>query len=378
MKQEFCATIVLTLAASLSAASLPAGEEQVKNGEFKDGEAGWSDLANDDNRETKVVQADGKSALLLKRKSAEAKSSATQYNVKLKPQTLYRFSVTGKGDMPITIALRPQASKDKEFEQVLKAWALYTCPLPASKEAATQSLVFDSGLKPDSAYISLALGGKDPGSFSITKVSLEEIGASKPDPKEVVVLLIGDSISITSYLPFSERIDALLAQRVQKELPAQKVRFVNVAADGEYCKELIETKRYEKVIKENLQKVDIAIIRYGANDQKRYGADEFKKCMSTLCDNLMRDYPGIKIVLGTGTHLHNSDEINKKYGVMWQAARDLAAERKYPLADVYKRFEAEGSLKPVNGAGDMHPSAYGVQLAAEVVFEALKPLLEKK
>ncbi|HYF49071.1 MAG TPA: SGNH/GDSL hydrolase family protein [Planctomycetota bacterium] len=356
----------------LLGASLFSGEELVRNGDFKAGDAPWAELGSDEGRECKVTPE----GLLLKRKAADAKVIAVQYNLKLKPQTLYRFSVTGKGDTPATITLRPQSSKDPQFEKVLKAWALYTCPLPASKEQRTESLLFDSGLKAESAYTHVTLNGKEPGSFVVSKISLQEIGPAKPDPTETVVLSIGDSITITSYLPFSQRIDALLAEKVAKEMADAKVRFINVGVDGEYSKELLETNRYEKVIKENLQKVDVAVIRYGANDQKRYDADEFKKQIRTLCDNLQRHYPGVKIVLGTGPYLHGNPDINKKYGVMWQAARDLAAERNYPLADVYKKFEADGSLKPVNGVNDMHPSAYGVQLAAEVIFEAIKPLLK--
>ena len=47
-------------------------------------------------------------------------------------------------------------------------------------------------------------------------------GSSAADNNETVILHIGDSITITSYLPFSERINAFLDIRINKEFPANK------------------------------------------------------------------------------------------------------------------------------------------------------------
>ena len=83
-------------------------------------------------------------------------------------------------------------------------------------------------------------------------------------------------------------------------------------------------------------------------------------------------------MLGTGTFLYKSDDVNKRYGPYWQAIRDLAAERKYPLAEIALKFEVEKSFKAVRSEGDMHPSAYGVQLATDVVYDILKKIVSAK
>ncbi len=351
-----------------------AGENVIKNGDFADGVNGWSDLANDNDRTAVVADVDGKKALVLTRKTPKAAAGATQYNLKLKHETLYHLSVEYKGDAA-AMTFKPAASTDPKFAEVSKSWATSCCPLPASKEWRTETLVFDAGELPDNAFVAVRLDGEAPGSCAFRTIALTSVGSSAPDKSETVILHIGDSITITSYLPFTERVNALLDARIVKEFPALKVRNLNVGADGEYIKDLLDSKRYDKVIHENLKKVDIAVIRYGGNDSRFYPADEFKKLIGTLCDNLQRDYPGIQIVLGTGTFVSGHPELQKQYGAYWQAHRDVAAERKIPLADVEKRLETENSDKTAKSPGDMHPSAYGVQLIAETEFEALKPLL---
>ncbi|MCY3017737.1 MAG: GDSL-type esterase/lipase family protein [Planctomycetota bacterium] len=363
----------------LLAGVLRAGEaDLIKNGDFKDGTSGWSELASDADREAAVVDFEGGKALKLARKTAKAAAQAVQYNLKLKPQTLYRLSVTGKGDTRAVVSLRPSSSKDKDYFKLCKSWATSAAPLDPSKDLATETLLFDAGQKADSAFLALRLDGEAPGTYQVTSVALTEVGGTKADKSELVIAHLGDSITITSYLPFSQRVDALLQAAIQKAFPNLRTRQLNLAADGEFVKELFDTKRYDQYMKENYDKIDVAIIRYGGNDQPRYSADEFKKLLNALCDNLIRDYPGITIVLGTGTCLNAAGDINKKYGPYWQATRDLANERKFLLADVYRRFEKEASPKTAKAEGDMHPSAFGVKLTAEVEYETLEAVLKAR
>ena len=354
------------------------GGEILKNGDFKDGNAGWSDLATDADREAGVVDFEGGKALKLARIKTGAKAAVTQYNLAFKPQTLYRLAVTGKGAARAVVALRPSSSKNKEFFELCKSWATSSAPLEASEQPVTESLLFDSGLQADSAFLSLRLDGEQPGTYYVTKVSLMEAGSSKPDKEELVLAHLGDSLTSTSYLPFSQRVDAVLGGLIAQSFPALKIRQLNLGADGEYVKELFDTRRYESALKGAYAKIDLAIIRYGSNDSRQGSADEFKKQLSLLCDALQRDYPGIAIILGTGAYLHGNDEVNKQYGAYWQAARDLAKERNYPVADIFNRFQTEASPKTARAPGDMHPSPYGVKLAAEAEFAVLAKILEAK
>ena len=352
-------------------------QDLVQNGDFSQGLASWSDAASDGAREVTITKVDGKNVLQLKRKAPAAPATAVQWNLKLKPETLYRLSVTGKGNNQAAISLRPQASRDKLFEQVLKAWAVSSGPLPPSTEFVTETLLFDSGLKPDSAYVQLSLDGKDPGVYYVSKVSFEELGPARPDKKEIVLLHLGDSLTSTSYLPFGERVGAQLAGILGKKLPGGRVRQINVAADGESVREFLETKRYQEVVRDNYKKVDVAVIHYGGNDVNQYDVKEFAKLLGALCDNLERDYPGVRIVLRTGTVVPgNPGHVNDRYLPYWQVARDLAERRKYPLADVCAAFQAEASPKLLRGEGDMHPSARGVTLIAETLYRVLEPLLK--
>jgi lysophospholipase L1-like esterase len=154
------------------------------------------------------------------------------------------------------------------------------------------------------------------------------------------------------------------------------VRHINYGVDGEYVKELLETKRYQKVVKENLPRVDVVVIRYGANDSRRGTGDDFKTQLATLCEHIRRDYPHAQVVLGTGPYLHGNKDVNKKYGPYWQAARDLAREQNLPLVDVYQAMEKAAAGNLTRGPGDMHPSPQGVEVAAEAVFKVLKDLLK--
>ncbi len=124
----------------------------------------------------------------------------------------------------------------------------------------------------------------------------------------------------------------------------------------------------------------MAVIRYGGNDAGRAKRtpEEFSKDLEELIDRLTADYPGIRIVLGTGPVAFGDDYANtKQYGRHWQAIRDLAKKRSLPLADVYQSYVKAGKdfgIKPDN----MHPTAEGVKVMAAAVFDVLLPLLSDK
>jgi lysophospholipase L1-like esterase len=217
------------------------------------------------------------------------------------------------------------------------------------------------------------------GEYRIASLSLTEIGSSKPAADEAIILYLGDSLTITSYLPFEQRVDAVVQGMLAKESPAaaRKMRPINFAADGEYVKELVGTGRFRTCIKENFERIDVAIVRYGSNDMKQGPPEEFRRQLGDLCDELAKGYPGVTILLATGTCISGAADINAKYAPYWQVSRDLAAQRKLGLIDVAARFEKEASDKLTKSSGDMHPTAEGVRVTAEEVFKALKALPPK-
>ena len=370
-----CVCSIAWLACSAQAAET----NLVRNGNFADGTAGWSDTGVNDDKEVTVVDVQGKKALLLKRKKEGVAVNAVQYNLKFKPQTLYKLSVTGWGKAAAAVSLRPKNEKDDQFFELCKSWATSTAPLDISGTPVTNVLLLDSGLKSDSAFLNVRLGDGGPGEYYVSSVSLTEIASTKPEEKEIVIAHLGDSITITSYLPFGKRVDGLLNNMCEIAFPGKRIRNVNLGVDGEFIKGLLDSGRYDRAIKAQYSKFDVVIIRYGANDRKQYSLDEFHKLLGVLCDKLQQDYPGVTIVMGTGPYIHKSDSANKtEYGPFWQAARDFAKERKYALVDIYARFEKEASEATAVKPGDAHPSELGVKLVADEEFKILQPILKEK
>jgi len=353
--------------------------ELLKNGTFADGTAGWSETGVNDDKEVTITDVQGKKVLLLKRKKEGVAVNAIQYNLKLKPQTLYVLSVSGWGKSPAVISLRPKSSQDDQYFELCKSWATSSAPLDISEDLVTNALYFDSGLRADNAFLNIRLADGGPGEYYISNVSLKEIRSTKPEEKEVVIGHLGDSITITSYLPFGKRVDGLLNTMCLNLFPDKRIRNVNLGVDGEFIKGLLDSGRYDRAIKAQYSKFDVVVIRYGANDRKQYSLDEFKKLLGTLCDRLEKDYPGVTIVMGTGPYIHKSDSANKtEYGPFWQAGRDFAKERKYALVDVYARFEKEASEATAVKPGDAHPSVLGVNLTADEEFKILQPIIIEK
>ena len=369
-----CATAVLC------GVAFGEGKDLITNGDFADGTTSWEVNAVDGGEIVVGKTPDGGKHLTLRRTKEGAQVKAQQYSLRLKPQTLYRLSATGSGNVTAKIKLAPASSKDREFQGLYKNWATCSAPFEASTEPRTMTFVFDSGLKTDSAYVSIYL--KDPkeiGEFHVRDVSLVEAGPSKPREDEIVILHLGDSITITSYLPFHQRVDRQLQAMLEKANPNLKTRNINLGADGEWIGDLLDSGRYRKCVKENYAKLDVVFIRYGANDTRKYNTKEFKAKLRALCAELKRDYPGVSVILGTGPFALGLNWGNtRQYGPYWQAIREVAAEDGYPLADIYKRFEREKSVETARREKDLHPSAFGVKLTAQEEFAVLQDVLKAR
>ena len=335
-----------------------AGNDIISNGDFASGPAGWSELSSDDKHIAEITKLPGGTpALHLSRLVKEADARGVQHNLRFKPQTLYRLAVTVRGTAPCQVNLRPSSSKDPKYFDLCRSWATSSAPLDVTAEPATREFWFDSGLKADTAFLALGVGGTAPGEVFVTRVSLTEERSTAPDPAETVIVHIGDSITATSYLPFDQRIDVLLNTMCRKEFPHRRIRNINLGVDGEYIGDFIDGGRYQSAVKEHLAKIDIAVIQYGNNDSRKYDAAEFRKRLGTLCDKLAADYPGIRFVIGTGPYIYGNEYANlKQYAAYWQASRDLAAERSLPLADIYKALEARKDPSLAIKPGDAHPA----------------------
>ncbi len=237
------------------------------------------------------------------------------------------------------------------------------------------------------------------------------------DPREVVIVHFGDSTCITGYLPANQRVETVLNQRLSAFYKEQMIVSHNVAAGGDYIRQFLDYGRYEKVVKDKIPHIDIALIRYGHNDQKHCEPPDFKQHLEEFCDLLRKDYPEIQIVLETNTWVdpqhYNGDpaataRFNQRMDSVWAVVRQVAGERKYPLVEIYERKKKEteagnwdqrirsqklsqerfgkrildGSkdeeMKDVPGwFVDNHPNANGVEIIADEEFRTITRLWAK-
>ena len=176
------------------------------------------------------------------------------------------------------------------------------------------------------------------------------------NPDAAVVVHFGDSTAITDYLPIEQRVDVLLNARLAEHYAGQRVVSHNVAKSGDTIRDLLGARRYlggwitrpsryRTDVLDRLDRIDVALVRYGQNDMKRMPPDAFRREVERLCDRLLHDYPGVHLVLETNTYMdpahggHERDNVNND--VYWQVNRDVARDRGYPLVDNFARRKRE-------------------------------------
>ncbi len=175
------------------------------------------------------------------------------------------------------------------------------------------------------------IGGQ---SFTFTKAT-----AGK---KRLQILLLGDS-STEAGIPkkmapkepqFEDVVRILLAS--EKDLPATDV--INLGLSGEYIRRLIDSGRYDKAASK-LPDLDYIFIRYGLNDNSKRENFEtnFPKDFHELLALLRKDHPAAMLIPMTVIPWAN-EEMCKKINNL---VRQVAAEEKLTLFDIYPRYEAE-------------------------------------
>ncbi len=161
-------------------------------------------------------------------------------------------------------------------------------------------------------------------------------------PKRLQILLLGDSTT-EAIIPklvapgepqFEDTIRMLLA--AQKDLPPADV--YNEGVSGETIQRLVESGRYDKVVKAR-PGMDYVFIRYGINDSSKRADFEtnFPKDFHSLIGRLHQDEPGAVLVPMTVIPWANEPMCEKVNGLVKQ----VAAEEKLALFDIYPRYSAE-------------------------------------
>ena len=209
------------------------------------------------------------------------------------------------------------------------------------------------------------------------------------NPPTRVVLFGGSSVR-TSYLPEAAQHHHVLRGALCAAYPNQVVEVTNCADNGEFIARYLLTEKYEKH-RVNLPGIDLAILRFGANDQKRMDVAEYKTQVNFFVGLLEADFPGITIVMETGTYFdypaHYAFDRNQILDPYWDVARQIARERGYLLADyntvmrqktakgewdfrvrqglVIDNSQDAGKENDPNWFTDIHPNPAGTRLAVE-------------
>jgi len=216
--------------------------------------------------------------------------------------------------------------------------------------------------------------------------------------------LFGGSSVATTYLPEETKHHVVLEKELSAAYPGQEIKVSNLADNGEFIARYLLNGKYE-IHRADLTGLDVAIIRFGTNDIKRMKRPEYRKQLDKFVALLQEDFPGVQIIMETGMYLdypkHYSSDRNASLNPVWQASRDLAQEKGFPLVDFYEAAKEETAagnwdlrvraraadgpfvLDASRDAGkennpkwftDIHPNPEGVRVA---VREEVKAIREK-
>lgn len=228
--------------------------------------------------------------------------------------------------------------------------------------------------------------------------------------KETVrIALFGGSSVLTRYLPEEHRHDTVLMRELAVAYPDQRIEVVNLADNGEYIARYFLRGAYERHRRAQ-SGIDVAIIRFGTNDQKYMAPQEYRSHLERLIEILQSDFPGVQIVLETGIYLdyprRYSFDRNAILNPFWQVTRELAEQDGYALTDYYEAVRQETKagnwdvrvrkhsggnapfiLDSSQDAGkendpvwfsDVHPNPEGVLLAVREEVKTLKALFPER
>lgn len=211
------------------------------------------------------------------------------------------------------------------------------------------------------------------------------------------IVLFGGSSLATTYVPEEMKHRTLLEQRLREEYPEQEIEVLNCADNGEFFARYLLNGVYEQH-RSQLQGVDVAIFRFGANDEKRMEHGEYARHMRIFVDLLRQDFPGVHIVLQTLIYLdyptHYLYDRNQELEPFSEVSRKLAKESGFTLSDFYEAGKREtdkgnwdfrvrqglvldnskdsGKENEVVWFSDIHPNPKGIRIAVEEDIRVLR------
>ena len=135
-----------------------------------------------------------------------------------------------------------------------------------------------------------------------------------------------------------------LAVRLRRAYPGQPVVIRNFAEDGVTAGQFVARGRVA-ALREALPRVDVAFLRYGIADRKHEGIAKTIENMGVLCSRLEEAFDSITIVLETDMWVdypaHYLWDRNPRLAPLYERMREFAADRGYPIVDIFANVEAE-------------------------------------
>lgn len=230
------------------------------------------------------------------------------------------------------------------------------------------------------------------------------------------VALFGGSSSATTYLADADKHQSVLQRELIAAYPGQAIEVFNFADNGEFIGRYLTTGTYEKH-RESMQGkgLDLAILRFGINDSKRFKTDEFAEQLKTFIKTLSADFPGVAVIIENGFYIdypaHYSSDRNKALNPYWAVSKAVAEQLQLPFSDLYafseketkagnwdlrirsqsttaypkkkERFLFDASLDAEYGHDpkwftDVHPNPNGVRVAVKAEVGLIRTLFPEK
>lgn len=169
---------------------------------------------------------------------------------------------------------------------------------------------------------------------------------------KIQIVLLGDSTTEGSIprklVPSGPHLEQVIEQLLAAEGDLPPCKVTNLGLSGEFIRRLLDTKRYDKVAAK-LPGVDYIFIRYGPNDlNRRENFDvNYPKDFHELIARLRQDHPAATLIPMTAIPLNADLAVDApKARRMNDLVRQVAAEEKLTLFDIYPRYAAEQAKGP--------------------------------
>lgn len=196
----------------------------------------------------------------------------------------------------------------------------------------------------------------------------DAVGATiTPADPTPVVLFLGTSLTAGLGVLEAEAYPAIVAQKIDSV--GLDLRVVNAGVSGETSAGAL--RRIDWLLR---SPIVVLVLESGANDALR-GQDlgALKSNLQEIITRTLRAYPDARIVI---TGMEAPPNLGSRYTSEFRAVYDdLARENEATLIPFL--LEGVGGVPALNQADGIHPTADGHSMIADMVWEALEPVLRE-